>query len=72
MAYTQTVTLMGIKKIRNSPNGNPTWELATSAGFFRTGTDSNVGHQISDYYVGKEVILTFDTKATKVIGLDLA
>lgn len=66
----KTVTLFKLDRLKNSVNGNPTWNLDTSAGMYRTGTDSNVGRRLGGFYEGKEVVLTLDRGY--VIGIDVA
>ena len=40
---TVKVVVMAAERLVNSPSGNPVWRITTSAGTWRTGTDSQVG-----------------------------
>lgn len=42
------VTIKSVKRLTNSTNGNPRWELNTSEGTFKTKTDAQCGYSISN------------------------
>lgn len=53
-------TIEKVKRERNSANGNPRWRVFTSQGVYLTGTDSMIGHEISESWQGYESLFTFD------------
>lgn len=52
------VVVTFVKRLTNSRNGNPRYELTTSAGPMRTGTDSGVAYELPNAFrVGEEINL---------------
>lgn len=49
-----------MKREKNSANGNPRWRVFTIHGSYLTGTDSMIGHMISEDWVGRRVHLTLN------------
>ena len=50
------VVVTFVQRLANSRNGNPRYELTTSAGQMRTGTDSGVGYELPNAFrVGEEI-----------------
>jgi hypothetical protein len=74
-----TATLLSATRKGLSRNGNPTWELVTDAGVYRTQTDSSLGYSMGnhtntrsdEYLIGKRVAFTA-TPAGRVFGMRLA
>jgi hypothetical protein len=44
-----TAFLLGVTRIGNSVNGNPTWVLTTSIGNVQTTPDAMVGHEVANW-----------------------
>ena len=61
-------TLHGAARKNNSRNGNPTWELNTSAGCYRTETDGSIGYDVQNRthstlgWIGRQVRFTTNSK----------
>ena len=72
-----TATFLGAKRLNNSVNGNPTWELVTSQGTYKTQTDASLGYEVSNHtggpnsLIGKEVEFTA-TKAGRVWDMQVS
>jgi len=68
-----TATLHGVTRKNNSTNANPTWELHTSEGSYRTQTDAAIGYEVANHtggpgsWIGKRVTFTA-TKAGRVFA----
>lgn len=56
-----------VRRLANSKNGNPIWELDTTGGTFKTNPDSQVGHTNMHNLVNKNVVLHIHDG--KVFGL---
>lgn len=54
---TFTATYHGATRKNNSVNGNPTWELKTDKGNYRTQTDSQIGYSVSNYNGGPDSLI---------------
>jgi hypothetical protein len=48
-----------LKRLNNTKNGNPQWDVFTTEGVHRTKPDAQVGHEIQNWE-GREVWLTID------------
>ena len=70
------VTLLGAERAGTSSMGNPTWDLLTDRGAFRTETNGSIGYSVDNYtnskygWVGKRVVL-HTTRSGRVWGIDL-
>lgn len=61
-----TTTLKGATRENNSINGNPTWRLHTTDGDYLTELDASVGYDVDNHvnpdmsepWLGKEIVLT--------------
>jgi hypothetical protein len=65
-----TVTLTNAHRAGTSANGNPSWDLYTEQGIYRTESDSSIGYEVEnrttrpdgpradDSWIGREVVLT--------------
>lgn len=66
---TMRVTLLGATRTGSSKYGNPSWILHTSAGDFRTQTDSQIGYEVNnhtggpDSWIDKPVTLTMTLRS---------
>lgn len=57
------VLITGVRRLLPSRNGNPTWEVTTSAGStFLTARDSQVGYVLDHTWEGEEARLWTDEK----------
>lgn len=54
------VKIFRIVRLKNSPDGNPRYDLYTSEGAYRTKNDAHAVYQISDSWVGRTVTLHLD------------
>ena len=66
------VTVLHVKRLKNSTMGNPTWELAASAADgveqYRTQANSQTAYYIGQWVEGHDVSLEM-TKAGTICGL---
>lgn len=71
MARTVQMRIMDVRRLQNSPSGNPVWKLIGRDGSFTTGTDSSVGYEIRDWVpaVGVPAKLDLDGRG-RVIGIE--
>lgn len=53
-------TVTGIKRLTNTKNGNPRFEVSTPEGTWKTKPDSSDAGKIGDRGVGKRVRLTLE------------
>ncbi len=72
-----TATFISATRKGTSRNGNPTWDLVTSDGVFRTQTDSSVGYSVSNYTGGPDSLIGQEvefeaTNARRVFGMKRA
>ena len=52
--------ILSLKRLRNSVNGNPRWELTTTHGVYKTLEDGSVNYEISQAWEGREVTVQID------------
>lgn len=55
MSHVIETKLNGYRKLANSKNGNPRYDLDTEAGTYRTKPDIQDAYKISGYLVGKSI-----------------
>lgn len=66
-------TVTGIKRLVNSRNGNPRYEIATPVGTWKTANDIGDAYKVSANSIeGRQVRLTLDNrKEQRIIGIDV-
>jgi len=52
--------IIRLKRLRNTKDGNPQWEVQTSEGFYKTKPDAQIGHTIQNWEGRDDVWLTID------------
>ena len=57
-----------VKRLQNSKNGNPRYELYTPVGVFKTGVDSGCAYVVSDSWEEVPVVLEIDGRGS-VFGI---
>lgn len=60
-----TVTLEGVRRLHNSTNGNPRFELHTDQGTFTTSSDASWNYEVTNYKLPALLTLTL-TRAGRV------
>lgn len=74
----ERVIFLGATRERNSLSGNPIWLLHTPVGDFWTEPDTALGSGVAnhlegsaDFYVNREVVLTLNSRSSRVVGMEL-
>ncbi|MGW6624227.1 hypothetical protein ACWF99_23685 [Nocardia sp. NPDC055002] len=62
--------IKSVKRLKNSVNGNPRWELFTDEGNYKTRQDSQCGYIVCQGWNNKDSILTTDGTGA-VVGIDI-
>ncbi len=68
-----TTKLLGARRLGVSAYGNPTWELQTDAGTYRTQANASCGYEIENYMRRGRIMVTLTMTASgRVYGIENA